>query len=136
MESFMSTEKTSCGLDVALAVMGGKWKPLILYHLAAGPQRFGDLKRSVAGISEKVLIQQLRELTAAGVLIRHDYQRVPPMVDYTMTAFGLTLARALMPLCQWGIEHRDQMREIMLSRSPERGESTSNSTDFGRSTTS
>ena len=112
----MSTEEPLCGLDASLAVMGGKWKPLILYHLHSGPRRFGDLKRLVAGVSEKVLIQQLRELAAAGVLTRHDYQRVPPMVDYTMTAFGMTLARALMPLCAWGTEHRDRIDEIMLSR--------------------
>ena len=116
----MSTEKSACGLDAALAVMGGKWKPLILYHLDSGPKRFGDLKRLIEGVSEKVLIQQLRELAAAGVLTRHDYQRVPPMVDYTITPFGKTLARALMPLCQWGTEHRDKITEIMLSRSPER----------------
>ena len=132
----MSTESFPCGLDAALAVMGGKWKPLILYHLDSGPKRFGDLKRLVVGVSEKVLIQQLRELAAAGVLTRHDYQRVPPMVDYTMTAFGVTLARALMPLCVWGTEHRDKITEIMLSRSPERVESASNSADLGRSTTS
>ena len=132
----MSTEEIPCGLDAALAVMGGKWKPLILYHLNSGPKRFGDLKRSVAGVSEKVLIQQLRELAAAGVLTRHDYQRVPPMVDYTMTAFGMTLARALMPLCEWGTEHRAQITEIMLSRSPERVESASNSANSGRSTPS
>ncbi len=132
----MSTEDPPCGLDVALAVMGGKWKPLILYHLASGPKRFGDLKRSVVGISEKVLIQQLRELAAAGVLTRHDYRRVPPMVDYTMTAFGMTLVRALMPLCEWGVEHRAQVTEIMLSRSPERVDSASHSTTFGPSTTS
>ncbi len=64
----MSTEEPPCGLDVALAVVGGKWKPLILYHLSSDPKRFGDLKRLVVGISEKVLIQQLRELAAAGVL--------------------------------------------------------------------
>ena len=122
----MDAEESPCGLDVALTVMGGKWKPLILYHLNSGPKRFGDLKRSVAGISEKVLIQQLRELAAAGVLTRHDYQRVPPMVDYTMTAFGMTLARALMPLCEWGTEHRDKITEIMVSRSPERADSASN----------
>ena len=115
----MSTEGSPCGLDVALAVMGGKWKPLILYHLNSGPKRFGNLKRLVAGISEKVLIQQLRELAAAGVITRQDYQRVPPMVDYTMTPFGLTLAQALMPLCVWGTEHRDEIAEIMLSRSPQ-----------------
>ena len=105
----MESSEPVCGLDVALAVMGGKWKPLILYHLQGGPTRFGELKRRVAGVSEKVLIQQLRELVAAGVLIRRDHQRVPPMVDYTMTPFGLTLAEALMPLCVWGTEHRAEV---------------------------
>ena len=113
----MSTEVPACGLDVALAVMGGKWKPLILYHLNSGPKRFGDLKRLVGGISEKVLIQQLRELAAAGVLTRHDHQRVPPMVDYTMTAFGMTLVRALMPLCAWGTDHRDQVEATLQAAS-------------------
>ena len=131
----MSTE-SPCGLDAALAVMGGKWKPLILYHLHSGPKRFGELKRLVAGVSEKVLIQQLRELAAAGVLTRHDYQRVPPMVDYTMTTFGLTLARALMPLCEWGMQHREKITEMMLRHSPEGLESASSSANPGRSNTS
>jgi DNA-binding HxlR family transcriptional regulator len=100
---------SECGLDVALAVMSGKWKPLILYHLQHGPKRFGDLKRLVAGISEKVMIQQLRELAEAGVLTRHDYREVPPKVDYTVTEFGMTLVRALMPLCHWGTEHRSHV---------------------------
>ncbi len=95
----MPIDEPTCGLDVALAVMGGKWKPLILYHLRSGPKRFGDLKRLIGRISEKVLIQQLRELTAAGVLVRHDYMQVPAKVDYTMTAFGMTLVQALLPLC-------------------------------------
>ena len=56
----MALDQTDCGLDVALAVIGGKWKPLILYHVSGGPRRFGELRRRVAGISEKVLIQQLR----------------------------------------------------------------------------
>ena len=116
MSQTMSSADPVCGLDVALAVMGGKWKPLILYHLNPGPRRFGELKRLVAGISEKVLIQQLRELAAVGVLVRHDYQRVPPMVDYTMTPFGMTLARALMPLCEWGNEHRVQVERILPAR--------------------
>ena len=115
----MITDESPCGLDAALAVMGGKWKPLILFHLSSGPKRFGELKRKVEGVSEKVLIQQLRELAAAGVITRHDYQRVPPMVDYTMTAFGMTLAQALMPLCVWGTEHRARISEIILSSAPE-----------------
>ena len=115
----MDSDDSPCGLDVALAVVGGKWKPLILYHLNSGPKRFGDLRRLVAGISEKVLIQQLRELAAAGVLTRHDYQRVPPMVDYTMTPFGMTLAQALVPLCVWGTEHRAQVEAAVHPRAAE-----------------
>ncbi len=101
-----SDPASDCGLDVALAIMGGKWKPLILYHLRSGPRRFGDLKRAVAGISEKVLIQQLPELVSADVLVRHDYAEVPPKVDYTVTPFGMTLIEALLPLCEWGVRNR------------------------------
>ena len=107
-----------CGLDVALAVVGGKWKPLILYHLHAGPRRFGDLRRRVSGVSEKVPIQQLRELVAAGVLTRRDHHQVPPMVDYTVTPFGMTLAEALMPLCAWGVQHRAEVEAVMSSLRP------------------
>lgn len=98
-----------CGLDVALAVVGGKWKPLILYHLQHGPRRFGELKRLVAGISEKVLIQQLRDLQTVGVLVRRDYQEVPPRVDYTITPFGMTLVETLIPLCRWGTQNRAEV---------------------------
>ena len=92
----MDHSEPVCGLDVALAVMGGKWKPLILYHLQGGPTRFGELKRLVAGVSEKVLIQQLRELVAAGVLTRRDHQRVPP-------------------LCVWGTKHRAEVERAVGS---------------------
>ncbi|WP_416409346.1 winged helix-turn-helix transcriptional regulator [Agrobacterium rosae] len=111
----MATENAECGLDVALAVMGGKWKPMILYHLQHGPRRFGDLKRQVTGISEKVLIQQLRDLQMVGVLVRHDYQEVPPRVDYTITPFGMTLVQALMPLCSWGTQNRSEVTQVMNS---------------------
>ena len=114
----MSMTEPECGLDVSLAIMGGKWKPLILYHLRTGPKRFGDLKRLVAGISEKVLIQQLRELVAAGVLVRHDYRQVPPKVDYTLTPFGQTLVQALLPLCEWGTRHRARVDGMGVPPAP------------------
>lgn len=120
MREVLSGDDPPCGLDVALAVMGGKWKPLILYHLQGGPKRFGDLKRLVVGISEKVLIQQLRQLADAGVLTRHDHQQVPPKVDYTMTALGKTLVQALMPLCAWGTKHRAKVEEIMTRQPHDR----------------
>ncbi len=117
MRKSVNGDASDCGLDVALAVLGGKWKALILYHLRSGPRRFGDLRRLVTGISEKVLIQQLRELAAAEVLVRRDYQQVPPKVDYTMTPFGMTLVETLRPLCEWGTEHRARI-EAMPSRTP------------------
>ena len=110
-----------CGLDVALAVVGGKWKPLVLFHLNAGPRRFGELKRLVGGISEKVLIQHLRELVADGVLVRRDYQEVPPRVDYEMTPFGRSLADALVALCEWGNANRERVAQIAAGRDPAPG---------------
>lgn len=104
---------TQCGLDVSLSVIGGKWKPLILYHLQGGPTRFSEIGRRVGGISEKVLMQQLRELVAMDVLVRHDHQQVPPVVDYTLTPFGKTLVQALVPLCEWGNRHRAQVTETL-----------------------
>lgn len=106
MNAHRSDPPSDCGLDVALAIMGGKWKSLILYHLRPGPRRFSDLKRAVPGISEKVLIQALRELASADVVVRHDYSEVPPKVDYTVTPFGMTLIEALLPLCEWGVRNR------------------------------
>ena len=102
----------SCGLDVALAVIGGKWKPLILFHLGGGARRFGELRRLVTGISEKMLIQHLKELEADRIVSRTDYREVPPRVDYATTAFGRTLANALMPLCAWGDANRTEVEKI------------------------
>ncbi|TDK39710.1 transcriptional regulator [Rhizobium deserti] len=104
---------TQCGLDVSLSIIGGKWKPLILYHLQDGPTRFSEIRRRVGGISEKVLIQQLRELVAMNVLVRHDHQQVPPVVDYTLTPFGGTLVQALVPLCEWGNQNRARVADML-----------------------
>lgn len=109
----MTRLTTQCGLDVSLSVIGGKWKPLILYHLQGGPTRFSEIRRRVGGISEKVLIQQLRELVAMDVLLRHDHHQMPPVVDYALTPFGESLVQALVPLCEWGNRHRAQVSETL-----------------------
>ncbi|WP_346909353.1 helix-turn-helix domain-containing protein [uncultured Roseibium sp.] len=96
-----------CGLDAALRVVGGKWKPLVLYFLDDGPKRYGALKRSVRGVSDKMLIQQLKELEAHRIVSRTDYKEVPPRVDYALTPLGRSLADALRPLCMWGEENSD-----------------------------
>lgn len=96
----------SCGLEAALAVIGGKWKFMILWHLAnGGAQRFGVLRRSVTGISEKMLIQELKELELDGIVARKDFKEVPPRVEYSLTAWGGELAIATKPLCEWGTRH-------------------------------
>ncbi len=91
-----------CGLDAALRVVGGKWKPLILYFLNPDPKRYGELKRAVRGVSDKVLIQQLKELEAHGIVQRTDYKEIPPRVDYSLTPRGKSLILTMAPLCEWG----------------------------------
>jgi DNA-binding HxlR family transcriptional regulator len=106
----------TCGLDAALCVLGGKWKPLILFHLAHGTRRYGELRRAVGGVTDKVLIQQLKELQADGIIDRRDFQEIPPKVEYSLTAFGQTLGKALAPLCAWGTRHSDAVQKIVARR--------------------
>jgi DNA-binding HxlR family transcriptional regulator len=106
----------TCGLDATLRIISGKWKPLILYFLLRGPTRYGELKRAIRDVSDKVLIQQLKELEADGVLLRNDHKQVPPRVDYTLTPLGHSLARALEPLCTWGTENMAEMQRIFAER--------------------
>ena len=101
----MNRHTYGCGLEAALDVVGGKWKVLVLWHLGPRARRFGELRRLVAGISEKMLIQQLREMAADGVVARHDFQEIPPRVEYSLTPFGVSLTEALGPLCEWGTRH-------------------------------
>lgn len=108
----MTAEPVTCGLGAALLVVGGKWKPLILFHLGGGRRRFGELRRLVAGVSEKMLIQQLRELHADGVVDRVDFKEIPPKVEYSVTPLGRTLVQALLPLCEWGSAHASAIEEI------------------------
>jgi DNA-binding HxlR family transcriptional regulator len=92
----------TCGLDAAVAVVGGKWKPLILWALQDQPRRFGELRRTVGGVSEKMLTQQLRELEGDGIVHREVYREVPPRVVYSLTPLGQSLNTALQPLGDWG----------------------------------
>ncbi|MBV8218328.1 MAG: helix-turn-helix transcriptional regulator [Solirubrobacterales bacterium] len=107
----------TCGLDATLRVIAGKWKPLILYFLAqGGPIRYGELRRAVRDVSDKVLIQQLKELEADGLIKRTDYKEVPPRVDYGLTALGHSLAKALVPLCSWGTENLAEVSRVFARR--------------------
>jgi DNA-binding HxlR family transcriptional regulator len=107
----MAKRSYDCGLGAALDMVGGKWKPIVLWHLSGGPRRFGELRRLVTGISEKMLIQQLREMQGDGIVAREDFREIPPRVEYSLTEFGESLREALRPLCEWGAEHMARIEE-------------------------
>lgn len=92
-------------VQTTLKVLGGKWKILILWHLKDGAKRFSELKRLMPKITEKMLIQQLRELERDGIVNRNIYSEVPPKVEYSFTEYGLTLKSVLQVLCNWGENH-------------------------------
>jgi DNA-binding HxlR family transcriptional regulator len=102
----------TCGLVPALDVIGGKWKALILWEMNTGPRRFGEFKRLVPGISEKMLIQALREMERDGIVRREVFHEVPPRVEYSVTEFGATLNAALEPLCRWGTQHMERIAAL------------------------
>ncbi|RKT86935.1 DNA-binding transcriptional regulator, HxlR family [Saccharopolyspora antimicrobica] len=94
-----------CSLNAAVDILSGKWKILLLWELLEQPRRFGELRRLVPGIREKVLIQQLRELEADGVVARKAFDGTQLRVEYSLTEAGVALTRALEPLTQWSLEH-------------------------------
>ncbi|WP_426498516.1 winged helix-turn-helix transcriptional regulator [Streptomyces sp. D54] len=94
-----------CGIDAAMDVIGGKWKVLILWALNERTCRFGELRRAVTGVTEKVLSSHLKELEDDGIVHREVYAEVPPRVEYSLTPLGLSLNAALEPLGLWGREH-------------------------------
>jgi DNA-binding HxlR family transcriptional regulator len=96
----------------ALKVIAGRWKVVILYHLFDGPKRLFELKRLVPNVSEKVLIQQLREMEQHGLVNREIFRQVPPRVDYSATALGLSLEAVIMSLCEWGRRHATKLNEL------------------------
>ncbi|MAY64138.1 MAG: transcriptional regulator [Rhizobiales bacterium] len=110
-----NSETFTCGLHATLALIGSKWKPLILTFLGQKSRRYGELKRCVRDASDKVLIQHLKELEADGLVIRTDFGEVPPRVEYSLTPFGHSLVEALKPLCGWGEENRQEIEASMVN---------------------
>nr|WP_314560290.1 helix-turn-helix domain-containing protein [uncultured Pseudomonas sp.] len=112
----MANNSFNCGLEAALAVIGGKWKPLVLFNLAQNVHRYGELRRAIGGVTDKVLIQQLKELERDEIITRVDFHEIPPKVEYSLTPFGQSLATALGTLCQWGTEHMQAVERIAERR--------------------
>ncbi|HZP51404.1 helix-turn-helix domain-containing protein [Actinocrinis sp.] len=91
-----------CAVELAVDVIGGKWRPVILAHLKEGVHRYGELRRRIPDMSEKMLAQRLRELQDDGLVERIDYQAKPAHVEYRLTEEGRSLAPVLQALYDWG----------------------------------
>ncbi len=107
--------KSGCAVEVTLSVMGGTWKPIILFHLLHGKKRFGELGRGIGGITQRMLTLQLRELEEAGIVQRTVYAEVPPRVDYELTALGHSLQPVLIAMRNWGTRYtQDRLHDDAL----------------------
>ncbi|MET0411387.1 MAG: helix-turn-helix domain-containing protein [Polyangiaceae bacterium] len=96
----------------ALKVIGGRWKVFVLYFLFEGPQRLSELRRLIPDVSQKVLVQQLREMEEHGVVHREVFAEVPPRVVYTVTKLGLSLRPIVGALCEWGRRHSSELDAV------------------------
>ena len=94
-----------CPVEGTLDVIGGKWKPLIIWFLRKHVLRFSELRRAIPGITDVMLTKQLRELEQDGIIRRKVYTQVPPKVEYSLTPLGMTVIPLLNALCDWAIEH-------------------------------
>jgi DNA-binding HxlR family transcriptional regulator len=102
----ISGKRYRCYFELTLAVIGGKWKPIILYHLSlASAVRFGELRRGMPDVTERMLTRQLRELEADGLVHREVYREVPPRVEYSLTEMGLSLIPLLLQMRDWGVDY-------------------------------
>ena len=103
----MSKNLPACPVEVTLMLISDRWKVLILRDLLSGTKRFGELKKSIGSISQKVLTSNLRSMEEDGLLTRKVYAEVPPRVEYTLTELGKSLRPILLAMQQWGLEYQE-----------------------------
>ncbi len=100
-----------CPVEATLDVIGGKWKGVILYDLLEEPKRFGELRRRLPSITQRMLTHQLRELESDGLVHREVFREVPPKVEYSLTEFGRSLESILLLMRDWGAQYSDLIRQ-------------------------
>ena len=104
-------ELPSCPVETTLMLMGDRWKILIIRDLLIGTKRFGELKKSLEGISPKVLTEHLRIMEENELVSRQVFAQVPPKVEYSLTDLGRSLEPILESMCQWGRSYKARIRE-------------------------
>lgn len=100
------TDLPACPVETTLTLIGDKWKVLILRDLRGGTKRFGELRRSLSGISQKVLTSNLRDMESSGLISREVFPEVPPRVEYTLTALGESMTPILDAMASWGEDYK------------------------------
>lgn len=109
----MNKLKVTCEIEITLLVIGGKWKPLILYYLIEnGTKRFGEIKTYLNSVSQKTLTNQLRELEHDNLISRKVFAVIPPKVEYTVTDKGKSLFPILELMCEWGEKNSESFEII------------------------
>ena len=98
----------ACPVETTLSLIGDKWKVLILRDLMPGTKRFGELKKSIGSVSQKVLTAQLRDMEANGLISRKVYAEVPPRVEYSLSELGESMRPVIKAMEQWGIDYKTQ----------------------------
>lgn len=104
-------ELPACPVETTLTIISDKWKVLILRDLMTGTKRFGELKKSIGNVSQKVLTSQLRQMEESGVVFRKVYPEVPPRVEYSLTDLGRSLKPILDAMQNWGEGYKEILRE-------------------------
>jgi DNA-binding HxlR family transcriptional regulator len=99
----------NCSMELTLDIIGGKWKPVIIWQLGKETMRFNELKRSMPSITQKMLTQQLRALEESQLINRVIYNQVPPKVEYSLTDYGRSLLPILTNLCDWAINYSNSI---------------------------
>ena len=112
--AYMSDKKSgkelpACPVETTLMLIGNKWKVLILRDLLPGTKRFGELKKSIGSVSQKVLTAQLRDMEECGLVNRKVYAEVPPRVEYSLTELGQSLKPILDSMWNWGEKYKDSV---------------------------
>ena len=105
--------ESQCPVTFCMSVIGGKWKPVIIFLIRKGANRFGILHRGIEGISKQMLTKQLRELEEDGVLHRKIFAEIPPRVEYSITPFGESLLPVIDQMSAWGLAHMPPQAPVL-----------------------
>jgi len=112
--------RTRCAVESVIGVIGGRWKCVVLFHLSHGTLRFGELRRELPNVTQRMLTLALRELEEDGLVQRTVYAEVPPRVEYALTPWGRSLGPILLAMREWGERYKRRLQELAPEPDPRR----------------